>query len=155
MRCLNEKSLSGLVSMLVLSAGIGFSFLTACTQTPPSDQQVQERAQQATEKAKQDSKEALADARVAAANAEQKVNDVAAGVRQGLKSNTPSTPGAGSRTDLNTASASDLAALPGISEQKARQIIRHRPYASPHALVDRGLLTEAQYAAIAPDVTSR
>lgn len=155
MRCLNEKTVPGLVSMLVLSAGIGLSLLSACTQTPPSDQQVREQAQQATEKAKQESKEALADARVAAANAEQKVNDVAAGVRQGLKNNTPNKPDAGSRTDLNTASASDLAALPGISEQKARQIIRHRPYASPHALVDRGLLTEDQYAAIAPDVTAR
>jgi Helix-hairpin-helix motif len=150
----SEKMVSGWVRVLGLSALMGVAFLTACTQTPPSDQQVREQAQQATEKAKQDSKEALQDARVAAANAEQKVNDVAAGVREGLKSNTPNRPSDPSRTDLNTASASDLAALPGISEQKARQIIRHRPYASPHALVDRGLLTENQYAAIAPDVTA-
>ena len=96
-------------------------FLAACN-PPASDQHLQEQAAQATEQAKQGSKEALADARVAAANAEQAVNDVAAGVKQGLDSKT--TPAGNARLDLNAASEADLASLPGISVGKARQIIR-------------------------------
>jgi DNA uptake protein ComE-like DNA-binding protein len=129
-----------------------FGFLTACNQ-PPSDQRLQEQAAQATEQAKQGSKEALADARVAAANAERAVNDVAAGVKQGLDGK--STPGGSARVDLNDASEADLSALPGISSSKARQIIHHRPYTSSHDLVKDGLLTQSQFDQIAPQVTVR
>jgi DNA uptake protein ComE-like DNA-binding protein len=88
---------------------------------------------------------------VAAANAERAVNDVAAGVKQGIDTKSPVT--GGSRLDLNAASQADLAALPGISLGKARQIIDHRPYASSHDLVKDGILTEGQFADIAPQVT--
>ncbi len=125
-------------------------FLTACN-PPASDQHLQEQAAQATEQAKQGSKEALADARVAAANAERAVNDVAAGVKQGLDGK--STPGGSARVDLNDASESDLSALPGISSSKARQIIHHRPYSSTHDLVKDGVLTQGQFDQIAPQVT--
>jgi DNA uptake protein ComE-like DNA-binding protein len=137
-----------MIPFMVLTTGL--AAISGCNQNP-SDQQIRDQAQQATEKARQQSKEALANARVAAANAEQKVNDIAAGVRAGMKGGAPS---ASSRVDLNNASAGDLAALPGISEAKARQIVRHRPYSAPHDLVERGLLTGAQYDAIAPDVTA-
>ena len=45
-----------------------------------------------------------------AKNAEQAVNDVAAGVKQGLHSD--NTPAGSSRLDLNSASEADLASLP-------------------------------------------
>jgi DNA uptake protein ComE-like DNA-binding protein len=136
-----------LALVVVFSAG----FLTACN-PPASDQHLQEQAAQATEQAKQGSKEALADARVAAANAERAVNDVAAGVKQGIDGK--GTPGSsGARVDLNDASETDIAALPGISAGKARQIIHHRPYASTHDLVKNGLLTQGQFDQIAPQVT--
>ena len=139
-----QRSLLAGTTILVLAS------LIACN--PPSDdQRLKEQAAQATEQAKQGSKEALADARVAAKNAEQAVNDVAAGVKQGLDSKgTPS-----ARVDLNSASGADLTALPGISVRKSREIINHRPYASPHDLVKDGLLTEAQFEQIAPKVTVR
>ncbi len=124
--------------------------LTACN-PPANDQRLQEQAAQATEQAKQGSKQALADARVVAKNAEQAVNDVAAGVKQGI--NDKSAPA--SRVDLNSASGADLTALPGISVHKAKEIIAHRPYASSHDLVKEGLLTEAQFEKIAPNVTVR
>jgi DNA uptake protein ComE-like DNA-binding protein len=124
--------------------------LIACN-PPANDERLKEQASQATEQAKQGSKEALADARVAAKNAEQAVNDVAAGVKQGLDSK--SAPSAG--VDLNSASGADLTALPGISVRKAREIIDHRPYTSPHDLVKDGLLTEAQFEQIASKVTVR
>jgi DNA uptake protein ComE-like DNA-binding protein len=89
---------------------------------------------------------------VAAKNAEQAVNDVAAGVKQGLDTKTPP---AGDRLDLNSASEADLESLPGISPGKARQIVEHRPYTSSHDLVKSGLLTERQFDDIAPKVTVR
>jgi DNA uptake protein ComE-like DNA-binding protein len=137
-------------SFLALSLVGGLAFLAACN-PPASDQHLQEQAAQATETAKQDSKEALAQARVAAANAERAVNDVAAGVKQGVHSD--SAHAGGPRIDLNAASEGDLMSLPGISAGKARQIIQHRPYSSAHDLVKSGLLTEHQFEEIAPQVT--
>jgi DNA uptake protein ComE-like DNA-binding protein len=138
-------------TVLALATVAGVTFLAACN-PPASDQHLQEQAAQATEQAKQGSKEALADARVAAKNAEQTVNDVAAGVKQGLDSKSaPDSP----RLDLNSASPADLESLPGISVRKARQIIDHRPYTSSHDLVKDGLITEAQFNDIAPKVTVR
>jgi DNA uptake protein ComE-like DNA-binding protein len=137
-------------SLLAAAAILGMTALTACT-PPANDQHLKEQAAQATEQAKQGSKQALADARVVAKNAEQTVNDVAAGVKQGIDSkNAPS-----SRLDLNSASGADLTALPGISVHKAKEIIDHRPYASSHDLVKDRLLTEAQFEEIAPKVTVR
>ncbi len=65
---------------------------------------------------------------MAAANAERAVNDVAAGVKQGLDSNNP--PAGSSPVDLNSASVVTLAVSPGISLVKAKQITDHRPYTS-------------------------
>jgi DNA uptake protein ComE-like DNA-binding protein len=138
-------------SLLAVSVIAGWAFLASCNQPPASDQHLQEQAAQATEQAKQESKEALAQARVAAANAERAVDDVAAGVKQGLQTKTP--PAAGGRIDLNGASEDDLAALPGISVAKAKQIIGHRPYTSTHDLVKDGLLTEHQFDEVAPKIT--
>jgi DNA uptake protein ComE-like DNA-binding protein len=137
-------------SLFLVAMLTGFGLLAACN-PPASDQHLQEQAAQATEQAKQGSKEALADAKVAAANAERAVNDVAAGVTQGLDNKTPAT--GGSRLDLNSASRADLASLPGISPDKARQIIDHRPYSSSHDLVKAGILTERQFEDIAAQVT--
>jgi DNA uptake protein ComE-like DNA-binding protein len=139
------------ISLLTVATILGMTVLTACN-PPANDQHLQEQAAQATEQAKQGSKEALADARVAAKNAEQAVNDVAAGVKKGLDDKTPD---GSARVDLNSASGTDLTALPGISVRKAREIIDHRPYTSSHDLVEDGLLTEAQFEEIAPKVTVR
>ena len=144
---------------VAISSVLGLVFLASCNNPPASDQRLQEQAAQATESAKQESKVALADARVAAKNAEQTVNDVAAGVKQGLDSKSTPSGGrldlSGSRLDLNDASEADLAALPGISVGKAKQIIEHRPYTSSHDLVKSGVLTESQFDGIAGKVTVR
>jgi DNA uptake protein ComE-like DNA-binding protein len=130
-------------------AAAGLILLTACN-PPSNDQQLKEQAAQATEQAKQTAKDALAQAKVAAANGEQAVNDVAAGVKQGLDTKSLSSD---SLVDLNTASAARLVTLPGISVGKARSIIHHRPYSASHDLVKDGILTEDEYGAIAPKVT--
>ncbi len=151
---MKDQRVPGLLFTATVLCGLGLSCLTACTSKPGtmSDEQLREQAAQATEKAKEQSKEVLQNARVAAANAEQKVNAISAGVQQGLHGNTS---GAASPTDLNSASEGELAELPGISAAKARQIIHHRPYSSPHQLVDRGVLTEDQFGAISPEVTAQ
>jgi DNA uptake protein ComE-like DNA-binding protein len=129
--------------------------LTSCNNTQtPSDEQVREQAARATEKARQESKEALKNAQIAAAKAERKVDDVAQGIRDGMHGNT-SPSAAGSRIDLNTVSSAELAGLPGISQEKARQIVRHRPYRNAHQLVERGILTQAQFDEISDEVTAR
>jgi DNA uptake protein ComE-like DNA-binding protein len=139
-------------TVLALATVAGVTFLAACN-PPASDQHLQDQAAQATEQAKQGSKEALAGARVVAKNAEQAVNDVAAGVKQGL--DTKSAAADSARLDLNSASQADLESLPGISVRKARQIIDHRPYASSHELVKDGVITEAEFNDIASKVTTR
>ena len=65
---------------------------------------------------------------------------VAQGVKEGLSNK---------RTvDLNKASKDDLASLPGITSQQADRIIAERPYASPHQLVTRSILSEDEYSQI-------
>jgi DNA uptake protein ComE-like DNA-binding protein len=126
-----------------------FALLTACN-PPSNDEQLKEQAAQATEQAKRQSKEALAQAKVAAANAEQAVNDVTAGVKQGLDNKASAS---SDRVDINTASEVDLASLPHISVAKAKQIIRHRPYATTQGLVRAGVLTQDQFDDIAPKIS--
>lgn len=65
---------------------------------------------------------------------------VAEGIKQGLTNK--------NSVDLNHASKADLAALPGITEHEADRMIAERPYASPHQLVTRRVLSEDEYARI-------
>jgi DNA uptake protein ComE-like DNA-binding protein len=65
---------------------------------------------------------------------------VAEGVKDGLSSK---------RTvDLNKASKDDLTSLPGIDARQADRIVAERPYASPHQLVTRRVLSEDEYSKI-------
>ena len=112
----------------------------------PTDQQVQQQAAQATATAKEGAKQAVVATQAAAADAERGLNDVAAGVKQGMHENAP-------RVDLNTASQIRIATLPGISLSKAGDIVNGRPYRATRELVSRGLLTNQQYADIVTQVT--
>jgi competence protein ComEA len=60
---------------------------------------------------------------------------------------------AGAKVDLNSASAKELEALPGIGESNARKIIAGRPYKSVAELEKAGL-TEKEVAKISPLVTA-
>lgn len=147
-----RKSLS--VFVLRFTAVIGMFaaivWLPGCSQQQ-SDEQLKQQAAQATQQAKAGAQQAAADAKVAAANAERKVNDIASGVKEGLKS--PAKPGAGT-VDINTASEDQLVDLPGITGARAQRIIRGRPYGNPQELVSKGILTNEQYSRISGQVTT-
>ncbi len=150
----------GVRLMAVLSAGAVLVCLSGCNtgSKQTNDQQLQQQAAKTTQDVKAGAKVAAADAKVAAANAERKLNDIAAGVREGLKGDAPADNGKPSaahrRVDLNAASAEDIAALPGISGSKAQDIVDGRPYGKPHDLVKKGLLTERQYQRISAQVAA-
>ena len=46
--------------------------------------------------------------------------------------------------DLNTASRRKVEQLPGVTPSLARKIVEGRPYADPHDLVERGILTDRE-----------
>jgi DNA uptake protein ComE-like DNA-binding protein len=146
--------LSGAVAVrlaAVLGIAAASLWLTACNHQEPSDEQLKQQAAQTTKQVKQGAQQAAADAKVAAANAERKVNDIAAGVKEGLKSD--GKPAAGV-VDINSASEEQLTDLPGITGARAQRIIRGRPYTTPHDLVSKGILSSEQYARISGQVTA-
>ncbi len=129
-------------------------WLSGCSNTQ-SDQQVQQQAAKTTEQVKTGARQAAADAKVAAANAERKVNDIAAGVKQGLHSDTSPDNAGSNAIDINAASQARLTTLPGITPGRARRIANNRPYSEPHELVSKGVLTPAEYSRISGQIVAR
>jgi len=149
----NLRKVFGGRAWAALATAVALAWLAGCnTSTPPSDQQLKQQAAQTTEQVKSGAQQAAADAKVAAANAERKVDDIAAGVKEGLHSD--SKPSPAGTIDINSASADQLAALPGITGARARRIVDNRPYSSPHDLVSKGLLSEAEYSRISGRVVA-
>jgi DNA uptake protein ComE-like DNA-binding protein len=55
--------------------------------------------------------------------------------------------------DLNTGSQRKIERLPGITPSMAKRIVEGRPYANPHDLVERDILTERELDRILDHVT--
>jgi DNA uptake protein ComE-like DNA-binding protein len=103
-----------------VSVILSLCFDVACTNQSPD--QIRQKTAEETAAIKRDTKA------------------VAQGVKEGLSNK---------RTvDLNKASKDDLASLPGITPHQADRIIAERPYASPHQLVTRHVLSEDEYSQI-------
>lgn len=146
-----KKSWLGVLAALAVTLGI--AWLASCDNngTPQSDQQLKQDAAKTTEQVKQGAQQAAADAKVAAANAERKVNDIAAGVKEGMQGTTKPSPGT---IDINSASETQLESLPGISGARAHRIIDNRPYSSPHDLVSKGIISEAEYSRLSGKIAA-
>jgi DNA uptake protein ComE-like DNA-binding protein len=113
------------------------------------DQEMRDEVAKATEKAKPVVQEAGRRLGEAAHEAAESAKAAAQGVREGWER------GKNAPLDLNSASESDLAKLPGISDRRARRIIAGRPYASAHDMVSKKILTEDEYSGIKDAVTVR
>ncbi|MGB6610665.1 MAG: helix-hairpin-helix domain-containing protein [Acidobacteriaceae bacterium] len=150
---MRRRTLSDLTLRLAATVGLCAALLwvASCNANgrPESDRQIQQQAQQATENAKRAADKAAADARVAAANAEREANDVARGVKAGLHN------GKGGGVDLNSASRADLETLPGVTATTARRIEDNRPYGTPHDLVRKGVVSEAEFDRMSGNVVTR
>lgn len=57
--------------------------------------------------------------------------------------------------DINTATADQLKALPGIGKEYARRIIAGRPYTAKNQLVNRGVLPQPAYDQISARIVAR
>ncbi|MDQ2947907.1 MAG: helix-hairpin-helix domain-containing protein [Acidobacteriota bacterium] len=57
--------------------------------------------------------------------------------------------------DINTASAEELDALPGIGKVRGAKIIKGRPYANKTQLVSKGILNQATYDKIAARIIAK
>lgn len=124
-------------------------WVTSCTEHE-SDQKIQQQAQEATEQAKIAARKAAAEAKIAAANATREANDVAAGVRAGLHN------GKGEEiVNVNSASRADLERLPGVTPTVARRIEDNRPYSTPHDMVRKRVISQAEYDHIADRVAAQ
>jgi DNA uptake protein ComE-like DNA-binding protein len=137
-----------LLNVALCAGAFVLGVLTAGCNSHPSDQQIQQQAAQTTQQVKQTAQQAADNARVAAANAEDKINAVAAGVKQGMQSGPPP-----ATVDINSATRDQLVTLPGVTSAKARQIIAARPYSAPADLVSKNVLTQDQFDRISGRVT--
>ncbi|HXL22235.1 MAG TPA: helix-hairpin-helix domain-containing protein [Candidatus Dormibacteraeota bacterium] len=105
-----------------------------------------ETAAEREAKIRQEVANAVAKAKPEIKEAGREVKAAAEGVKEGWE-------GSGKKPlDLNTASADDLASLPGIGRGDAKRIIAGRPYRERHELVSKKILTEAEYAKLREDV---
>jgi DNA uptake protein ComE-like DNA-binding protein len=139
--------------LTALAVTAGVAWLAGCNSngTPQSDQQIRDNAAKTTAQVKAGAQQAAADAKVAAANAERKVDDVAAGVKDGMHAD--GKPSAGV-IDINSASTLQLETLPGISSARAQRIVDNRPYSAPHDLVAKGVVSEAEYARVSGKIVA-
>jgi DNA uptake protein ComE-like DNA-binding protein len=113
------------------------------------DEKTREEVAKATENAKPVLQDAGRKVGEAARTAEEDAKAAAQGVKEGWDRN-----GQGV-VDLNSASESALAGLPGISRRDARKIIANRPYSDRHDLVGKGVLTADQYEGIRDSVSAK
>ncbi|MDQ1453293.1 MAG: hypothetical protein QOK38_3159 [Acidobacteriaceae bacterium] len=139
----------------ICALGVLAIALIGCTDhsTSQNDQEIRQKSAEATRQVQKGAKQLAAGTKVAAARAVDGVNAVAQGVKDGVSSNKQDE--SSDLVDINSASTASIAMLPGISISKAHDIVKGRPYRSPHALVHRGLLTQEQYDRIATKITAK
>jgi DNA uptake protein ComE-like DNA-binding protein len=67
----------------------------------------------------------------------------------------PTAAAATTLVDINSASADDLKALPGIGEKYSAKIIAARPYANKSQLVSKNVIPEATYKKIQDKIIAK
>jgi DNA uptake protein ComE-like DNA-binding protein len=135
----------------LLAAGCGYfqSGGSDAAAQKARDEKTRQEVANAVENAKPKIEEAGQKLGAAAKTAAEDAQAAAQGVKDGWNRGTHSA------VDVNSASETDLAALPGMSHREARKIIANRPYSDKHDLVAKGVLTEEQYQSIRDDVAAK
>jgi DNA uptake protein ComE-like DNA-binding protein len=113
------------------------------------DAKTRDEVAKATERAKPVIEEAGRKLGEAAHEAAHDVAAAAEGAHEGWKN------GSHSLLNINSASETDLASLPGISRPVARRIIAGRPYATKRELIAKGAVSESDYERIRDRVTAK
>jgi DNA uptake protein ComE-like DNA-binding protein len=113
------------------------------------DEKTRDEVAKATEKAKPALQEAGRELKKAADEVAEQAHAAVEGAKEGWER------GDKKALDLNSATETELIALPGITKRQARKIIAGRPYRDKHDLVSKGILTEDSYAKISDAVTAR
>ncbi len=141
--------------------------LAGCTTRPAEtpDEKLQHQAAQDAQQLHHDLKDAGKEASAALVAARRETKDVVAGAKQGWNEGggkpgsreaaTGADPGRdGDTVDVNHASVRVLETLPGIHAETARKIVAGRPYADRAELEKRGILSHAEYAHIASQLSA-
>jgi DNA uptake protein ComE-like DNA-binding protein len=125
-----------------------------------SDETAQQRRDR-EDRLRQEAADAAAKAKPALENAGKELDQIAnraaddaRATAQGVKEGWDSTTGAHDKLDLNSASESDLLALPGINKRQAHRIVEDRPYRDKHEIVTRRIITEDEYLKIRDQIAA-
>jgi DNA uptake protein ComE-like DNA-binding protein len=113
------------------------------------DEKTRDAVAKATEQAKPILQEAGKDLQEVAKVAAEQAHAAVEGAKEGWER------GGQKALDLNSATETELMALPGLTRRQARRIIAARPYRDKHELVSKGIFKEADYAKISDAVTAR
>lgn len=139
---------------IAVQALLAIALVAGCNaKNSADDQQIRQQAAQTTAEVKQGAKQAGDQIKVGAAKAERTLDDVAAGVKDGLK--TPATGDSTQAIDINSATEASLTSLPGVGASEAEKIIRNRPYDRAHDLVKKGVMDEDAFAKVSSRVVVR
>jgi DNA uptake protein ComE-like DNA-binding protein len=149
------RNLHYIVWAQVIALAIGLA-VGCTTKDSKNDQEIRQQAAQTTAEVKQGAKQAGEQIKEGATVAERKIDDVAAGVKDGLKAPSPAgTADATGAVDINSATETRLTTLPGVGPAEARKIIRNRPYDRAHELVTKGVMDEDEFAKVSARVVVR
>ena len=132
-------SLALAIALTVAGCGLVQSDNRTDEQKRESEQRTRDEVAKATERAKPELKKAGEELKEAAKTAAGQAHAAAEGVRDGWERSRSH------KLDLNSASESELTALPGITRRDAHKIIAGRPYRAPHELVEKGIVSPEQY----------
>ena len=141
------------LALFFSALSVSLAFAVACSSSPEDqrarDERTRDSVAKATERAKPAIEEAGRKLDEAAREAAHDVRAAAEGAREGWKK------GSHALVDINHASETELATLPGISRLQARKIIARRPYANKNELLSRGVITGSDYDQIRDRITAK
>lgn len=141
-----------LLAMVLVAGAAGCGLVQSDNQTEAqkreNERKTRDEVAKATEKAKPELQRAGRELKEAAKAAVEQAHAAVQGVQEGWER------GSSHKVDLNSANESELAALPGIARREARKIVAARPYHAPHELVEKEIVSEAQYAGIRDEVAA-